>query len=269
MTTFYVSHGSPMQAFENTPATDFFKEFSKRHMHERPKAVIAISGHWDTAVPSVTVASRNSTIHDFYGFPKELYELEYTAPGAPELAKRVKELLLKAGFKTVVEDNKRGLDHGAWMPLLLMYPEADIPVIQLSVQSSKDGAHHYKLGRALASLKDEGYLILGSGTTTHNLRQLDRNATGVEPWVKEFDQWLYESLTNNRYEDVINWSTKAPHARRAHPSSDHFMPLLIALGAAGEEPTSERIHSSFELGTLSMAAFAFDGAKSEKKQSSV
>jgi len=258
-----------MQAFENTPATDFLKSFSNLHMHERPKAIIAISGHWDTAVPSVTVASRNSTVHDFYGFPKVAYELEYTAPGAPELAKRVKELLLKAGFKTVVEDNKRGLDHGAWIPLMLMYPEADIPVIQLSVQSSKDGAHHYKLGRALTSLKDEGYLILGSGTATHNLRQLDRNATGVELWVKEFDQWLYESLTNNRYEDVINWSTKAPHARRAHPSSDHFMPLLIALGAAGEAPTSERIHSSFELGTLSMASFAFDGAKSGKEQPSV
>jgi 4,5-DOPA dioxygenase extradiol len=128
-----------------------------------------------------------------------ILQLEYTAPGAPELAKRVKELVLKAGFETVVEDNKRGLDHGAWVPLMLMYPEADIPVIQLSVQSSKDGAHHYKLGRALASLKDEGYLILGSGTITHNLRQLDSNATGVELWVKEFDQWLYESLTNNRF----------------------------------------------------------------------
>lgn len=99
----------------------------------------------------------------------------------------------------MVEDNKRGLDHGAWIPLMLMYPEADIPVIQLSVQSSKDGAHHYKLGRALTSLKDEGYLILGSGTATHNLKQLDLNATGVELWVKEFDQWLYESLTNNRF----------------------------------------------------------------------
>jgi 4,5-DOPA dioxygenase extradiol len=117
----------------------------------------------------------------------------------PELARRVKELLVNAGFQTVVEDKKRGLDHGAWVPLLLAYPDADIPVVQLSIQSCKDGVYHYKLGQALAPLKDEGFLVLGSGSVTHNLRQFDFSATGIVPWAKEFDDWLYESLNNNRF----------------------------------------------------------------------
>ncbi|CAK9231336.1 unnamed protein product [Sphagnum troendelagicum] len=263
MSTYYVSHGSPMLALEDTPARDFLKQFAALHVPERPKAILAISAHWDTNVPAVTAVSKNSTIHDFYGFPSELYQLQYPAPGMPELARRVKELLVNAGFQTVVEDKKRGLDHGAWVPLLLAYPDADIPVVQLSIQSCKDGAYHYKLGQALAPLKDEGFLVLGSGSATHNLRQFDFSATGIVPWAKEFDDWLYESLNNNRHEEVINWLIKAPHARRAHPSPDHFMPLLVALGAASEKPTTERIHSSFQMGTFSMASFAFHGTGSK------
>ena len=151
-------------------------------------------------------------------------QLKYPAPGAPKLAKRVKELLMSSGFDRVDEEKKRGLDHGAWVPLMLMYPEADIPVCQLSVQTNNDATYHYNMGKALAPLKDEGVLIVGSGATTHNLRML-RNTTSVQPWAQEFDAWLKEALIDGRYQDVNDYKEKAPHATVAHPWPDHFYPL--------------------------------------------
>lgn len=185
-----------------------------------------------------------------------MYQLKYPAPGAPELAQKVKELLMSSGFKTVQVDTKRGLDHGAWVPLLLMYPEADIPVCQLSVQTHKSGKHHYDIGKALASLKEEGVLIIASGTTTHNLRTLRFDGT-VAPWAVEFDEWLEQALLDRRYEDVNNYEEKAPHAKMAHPKADHFYPLHVAMGAAGEDAKAELIHRSWGLGTLSYTSYKF------------
>ncbi|CAN6844625.1 unnamed protein product [Brassica oleracea] len=157
------------------------------------------NGDWSS--PPNTVL-RNSTMHDFYGFPDPMYKLKYEAPGAIELGKRVKELLMgEGGMKRVDEDKNRGLDHGAWVPLMLMYLEADIPVCQLSVQSSQSGTYHYNMGKALAPLKDEGVLIIGSGSATHNLRKLDFNITNgsAVPWALAFDHWLRDSLLQGRY----------------------------------------------------------------------
>lgn len=158
------------------------------------------------------------------------------------------------------EDGSRGLDHGAWVPLYLMYPEADIPVCQLSVQPYKDGLHHYKMGKALASLKDEGVLIMGSGSATHNLRALSFDNSPPPAWASAFDDWLNDSLVNGRIEDVIQFEKRASNARRVHPSPEHFYPLLVALGAAGDNAKAKRIHTSWVASSLSMASFAFKTA---------
>ncbi|XP_024399007.1 extradiol ring-cleavage dioxygenase isoform X2 [Physcomitrium patens] len=254
LSTFYVSHGSPMMPLEDTPIREFFSTWTERYP-TRPKAILAISAHWDTREPAVNAVSQNSTIHDFYGFPRELYQLQYTPPGAPDVAKRVTSLLKDAGFKTVLEDNKRGLDHGAWTPLMLMYPNADIPVLQVSIQSNKDGLHHYQLGRALAPLKDEGVLIFASGTTVHNLREIDFSAKKPTVWAKAFDGWLTDVLLNSKHKEAMEWE-KAPYASKAHPHPDHFLPVLVGLGAAGEQCQAEKIYEEFAYG-LALSCFAF------------
>lgn len=247
--TFYISHGSPTLSIDDSiEARKFLQSWQKDVFEERPKSILVISGHWDTTVPTVNVIqTTNDTIYDFYGFPKPMYQLKYPAPGAPQLAKRVKELLNNSGFNRVDEDKKRGLDHGAWVPLMLMYPEADIPVCQLSVQSDLDGTYHYNLGKALAPLKDEGVLIMGSGSAVHNLGSLNPRG-GVAPWALEFDNWLKDALLDGRYEDVNHYEQKAPHAKKAHPCPDHFYPLHVAIGAAGENSKAKLIHNSINLG---------------------
>ncbi|XP_057782696.1 4,5-DOPA dioxygenase extradiol-like [Salvia miltiorrhiza] len=263
--TFYISHGSPTLSIdESLPARHFLKSFQHKCFSTKPKAILIISGHWETSEPAVNAVSGPSgTIYDFYGFPDQMYRLKYPAPGSPDLANRVKELLLKSGFETVHVDKKRGLDHGAWVPLMLMYPEADIPVVQLSVQTNKDGAHHYRMGRALRTLKDDGVLIVGSGAATHNLRKMNRDGSNrVEKWAQDFDSWIKEALAEGRYEDVNRYEEMAPNAKMAHPWPDHFYPLHVAMGAAGENTTGELIHHSWTHGTLSYASYRFaDKAK--------
>ncbi|KAJ0471886.1 putative stizolobate synthase [Helianthus annuus] len=259
--TFYISHGSPTLSIDETmPARHFLQSFQQKvypPTAPRPSSILVISGHWETEYPTVNaVDGVSETIYDFYGFPKSMYQLKYPAPGAPKLANRVKELLKSSGFKRVDEDKKRGLDHGAWVPLMLMYPEADIPVCQLSVQTNKDATYHYNMGKALAPLKEEGVLIVGSGATTHNLRML-RNTPSVQPWAQEFDTWLKEALIDGRYEDVNNYKEKAPHATVAHPWPDHFYPLHVAMGAGGANSKAELIHHSWGLSSLSYASYKF------------
>ncbi|KAI3435436.1 LigB domain-containing protein [Psidium guajava] len=256
--TFFISHGSPMMSIdESIQARHFLSSWKDAVLPQRPKAILMISGHWDTKDPSVNVVPRNDTIYDFYNFPKPMYELKYPAPGAPELAKRVKELLLASGFKRVNEDTKRGLDHGAWVPLMFMYPEADVPVCQLSIQSDRDGTYHYNLGKALVPLKEEGVLIVGSGSTTHNLRDIHSGDAPVPSWASEFDAWLKDALLGGRYEDVNHYDEIAPHAKKAHPWPDHFYPLHVAMGAAGVNAKAKLIHHSWSNGTLSYASYEF------------
>ncbi|KAK2977695.1 hypothetical protein RJ640_026834, partial [Escallonia rubra] len=262
--TFFISHGSPTLSIDETlPARHFLQSFREKVFSQRPSSILIISGHWETAHPTVNALSATTldTIHDFYGFPKPMYKLKYPAPGAPQLAMRVKEALVSSGFKRVDEDKKRGLDHGAWVPLMLMYPEADIPVCQLSIQTDRDATYHYNLGKALAPLKDDGVLIIGSGSATHNLRALRRSNDGcIASWALEFDTWLKESLLNGRYEDVNQYEEKAPNGKVAHPWPDHFYPLHVAMGAAGENAKAELIHHSWSLNALSYASYKFTTA---------
>lgn len=184
-------------------------------------------------------------------------QLKYPAPGAPELGNRVKQLIEESGVERVEEDKKRGLDHGAWVPLMLMYPEADIPVCQLSVSSHRDGSFHYDIGKALGPLKEDGVLIIGSGSATHNLRAIDLSNGPPPPWASQFMAWLKHSLLHRSFEDVKNFEEKAPNAKMAHPWPEHFLPLHVALGAAGEDADASLIHDSWHGGALSYASFQF------------
>ncbi|XP_062207651.1 extradiol ring-cleavage dioxygenase-like [Phragmites australis] len=261
MDTFFLSHGSPTLPIDDKiPARHFFKSWLPERVagDQPPRAILVVSGHWETATPAVNVIrGSNDTIHDFYGFPKPMYQLKYPAPGAPNLAIRTKELLEQAGFGPVKEDHSRGLDHGAWVPLMLMYPDANIPVCQLSVQTDRDGTYHYNLGRALAPLREDGVLILGSGSATHNLRKMGPFDSPVPQWAAEFDTWLKDSLLNGRHEDVKLYEEKAPYGKVAHPWPDHFYPLHVALGAAGDSARAELIHHSWTNATISYASYRF------------
>jgi 4,5-DOPA dioxygenase extradiol len=252
----FLSHGAPTLPLTDTPARAFLSNLGRSL--ERPKAILVVSAHWETETPAVNAVERNETIHDFGGFPRALYDLKYPAPGAPALAAEIAKTLREAGFPCAI-DTKRGLDHGAWVPLMLMYPEADLPVVQLSIQSHLGPEHHLKLGQALAALRDENILVLGSGGYTHNLRALDRwRLDGPErPWVGEFSDWIGAALTEGRTGDVTAYRRLAPHAAEAHPEEDHFMPLFVALGAGGEGARATRLHRSITFGSLRMDAYAF------------
>ncbi|MGF1610346.1 MAG: DODA-type extradiol aromatic ring-opening family dioxygenase [Kiloniellales bacterium] len=250
----FVSHGAP-----SLPLTDSLAAAYLRGLGAtlgRPKAVLCVSAHWDTTRPMLSLAERPETIYDFRGFPEALYRLTYPAPGAPDLARRAAALLAEAG-ETAELVPDRGLDHGAWVPLLLIYPRADIPVVQLSVQSGRGASAHLALGRALAPLRDEGVLILGSGGAVHNLRQYFGDPSARPDWALAFDDWLCRQVEAGAVEELVDYRVKAPHGRQAHPSEEHFLPLHVALGAAGEGAQGRVLHRSFD-GSLSMAAFAFD-----------
>ncbi|KAI9087818.1 hypothetical protein K1719_030148 [Acacia pycnantha] len=268
--TFYISHGSPMLLIDETiPARAFLQKWKTDVFPRRPSAILMISAHWDTEFPSVNTVSRNDTIYDFYGFPEFMYQLKYPAPAAPDLARKVKELLEASGIERVEEDRVRGLDHGAWVPLMLMYPEADIPVCQLSVSANRDGMFHYKMGKALAPLKEEGVLIIGSGSATHNLRTANRNAIDDVPWAVEFISWLKDSLLNGRYEEVNKFEEKAPNAKMAHPKAEHLLPLHVAMGAAGDNAKAKVIHDSLRGGTISYASFSFTSISNSSSSTSL
>ncbi|KAJ4783205.1 hypothetical protein LUZ62_034451 [Rhynchospora pubera] len=262
MDTFFIAHGSVSMVVDETiPARSFLQSWKSDTMPETPKAILMISGHWDTDAPTVNlIDGTNDTIHDFTGFPEFFYQLKYPAPGAPHLAQRVKELLDTSGFGPVEEDKARGLDHGAWVQLMLMYPEATIPVCQLSVQNGKSAEYHYNLGKALAPLRDEGVLIIGSGNVTHNLEAVGPNDGPIPKWASDFDTWFKDALLNGRYDEVNNCE-KAPGMKMNHPSPDHLFPLHVALGAAGNGAKATLIHHSWTNSVISYASYRFTAAQ--------
>ncbi|MFD1626235.1 DODA-type extradiol aromatic ring-opening family dioxygenase [Azospirillum griseum] len=245
----FVSHGAPTLILENSPGRAFLAGLGERL--GRPSAILAVSAHWTTRRPAVSTAAAPETVHDFYGFPDALYRLRYPAPGATALAERV------AGLIGGVADPTQGLDHGAWVPLKLMYPDADIPVAQVAVQPGRSAADHIAMGRQLAALRHEGVLILGSGGAVHNLREFQFGGVGVARWASDFANWLDSTLSAGDAEALANWQSRSPDARRAHPTDEHFLPLPVAFGAAGEEVRAERLHAGFEHGSIGMQAYAF------------
>jgi 4,5-DOPA dioxygenase extradiol len=250
----FVSHGAPTLAIDDGAAHQFLRGYGEAL--GRPRAVVVASAHWATSAPAVCAVNTPKTIHDFSGFPRALYQLAYPAPGSPALARRVAELLAKAGIDCALDQNW-GLDHGAWVPLLLMYPAADIPVLQIALQPQLGTQHHYALGRALAPLRDEGVLILGSGGATHNLRQLGAPDTPPPAWASDFSDWLHNTIASGQIETLLNYRALAPKAAQNHPTEEHLLPLLFAAGA-GAGGHGRRVHTSTTYGSLMMDAYAFD-----------
>jgi len=252
--TLFLSHGAPTLALDPGETGVAWRKLAAEL--PRPAAILCVSAHWMTEEPALSAPQKNETIHDFYGFPEPLYRMHYDPPAAPELAQGARGLLASAGFISSI-DRARGLDHGAWVPLGIMYPDADIPTAQLSIQLDRDAAWHYRLGKALRQLRESGVLILASGGAVHNLRALARGGGPAADWAQQFDEWLAEALADGRTSELLDWTKQAPSALMAQPSPDHFLPLFVALGAAGEGAKAVRVHHGFTLGSLSMAAFRF------------
>ena len=254
----FLSHGAPTLPLTDAPARDFLQGLGNRL--ERPSAILVASAHWETAQPMAGGGAVNETIHDFYGFPRALYALRYPAPGAPLLAERASDLLCAAGIASGV-DPARGLDHGAWVPLLMMYPDADIPVLQLSIQSHLGPAHHLQVGRALAPLRKDGVLIIGSGSFTHNLAEFGGHGPNdpAPDWANAFADWFDKALGEGRTCDLLTYRSQCPFAVRNHPTEEHLLPLYVALGAAGEGARAEHLHASATYGVLRMDAYGFRG----------
>jgi 4,5-DOPA dioxygenase extradiol len=251
----FISHGSPMHALEAGAAGNAWAALGRRL--GKPKAILISSAHWETNVPMLTGSAKPETIHDFSGFPEPLYRLRYPAAGAPAVAQRAQALLKEAGFTAAI-DGCRGLDHGAWAPLLYAYPEADVPVVQLSVQPELGPRHHLALGRSLRKLAEEGVLIIGSGHMTHNLRDWARGAGKAAPYAIEFQDWVFQRIRNNETEKLADYRSLNPNGVRAHPTDEHFLPLFVALGAAPEHERPERIFDAIESGVLAMDAYVFN-----------
>ena len=255
--TLFLSHGAPDLLIGKLPARDFLIDLGKTL--PRPRAVCVASAHYEHDNPHVTADAAPRTLHDFGGFDPALREVQYPARGEPQLAARIGALLDDAGF-SATQDAKWGFDHGTWCPLALMYPQADVPVVALSVSRRRDAAWHYALGRALSKLRAEDVLVIGSGALTHNLGEVappDSNAAAPE-FVHAFADWFDERLGAKDAGGLLQWASEAPAARRNHPSTEHLMPFFVALGAAGERWQATRLHRSVSYRALRLDAFRFD-----------
>ena len=255
--TLFVPHGAPTFALH--PGAAGAAIAAAAHALKQPRAIVVISAHWDTAVPTVGFAERPETIHDYRGFPDELYALRYPATGCPEAASEVVAALKAAGLP-VQQDAGRGLDHGAWAPLRQMFPNADVPIVPLSIQTPGGPEQAYRLGRALAPLTARGFLIIASGNITHNLRDYQlaaRNGGQTPDYVREFSEWVANHLATCDIAALLDYRRRAPGAAQAHPSDEHLLPLFVALGAAGSDARPQRLHAGIDDYVIAMDAYAF------------
>lgn len=250
--TLFVSHGAPDILLSQQTSVGTLQELGART--PKPRAIVVVSAHWISDPIGITTGQQLATIHDFGGFPEELYTLQYPAKGSDALSKEIAQRLLAQGMASELE-GQRGLDHGAWIPLHFMYPEANIPVVQVSlpVASLQDLA---KVGKALSPLRQEGVLIMGSGGSVHNLRALNRDHR-TEDWAIDFEAWLREAVEKNHFEWLITAEQFPHNFQRAHPTLEHYAPLIVAWAAGGPDQPGRRIHQSFDYGNLGMSFFEF------------
>jgi 4,5-DOPA dioxygenase extradiol len=254
----FVPHGAP--TFALRPGAAGAALVAKAATLALPRAIVIVSAHWDTAVPTVGLAEKLETIHDFWGFPEELYAIRYPATGCPEASREVVAAITAAGLP-VATDATRGLDHGAWVPLRLMFPDAEVPVIPLSVQSRGGAEQAYRLGQALAPLAAKGFLIIGSGSITHNLRDYQgawQNGGQTPAYVREFADWLAARVAEQDLPALFDYRQQAPAGRQAHPSEEHLLPFYVALGAGGENSRPQRFHVGIDDYVIAMDAYAFE-----------
>ena len=250
MPVLFVGHGSPMNAIELNEFSRAWRELGLAL--PRPSAILAVSAHWYVAGTRVNGAAQPRQVYDMYGFPQPLYQLKYPAPGAPELAARIQTLLPETA-----RDDRWGIDHGTWSVLCHMFPDADVPVTQLSVDYGAPADAHYAIGRALKPLREEGVLILASGNVVHDLRRVDWDMEGGLPWADEFDEYICRAILEDRPQDVVRYTRAGNSAREAFPTPDHFYPLLYALGAREPGEAAEVFCKKRMMGSLSMTGYRF------------
>lgn len=253
----YISHGSPMTALHPGQTRDRLIEVAASL--PKPRAIVIATAHWLARTPHVGADPKPQTIHDFSGFPQALYEMQYPAPGDPVLAAQVAERLTAHQLPATL-DPTRGLDHGVWAVLHLMYPAADIPLVPVSIQPYLGPGHHLAMGRALADLRHDNVLIIGSGSITHNLRDWRGRSDGVADYVPPFVDWMENKLRDNQIDALLDYRKQAPFAEKAHPSDEHLLPLYFAMGAAGSATLgAQRIDAGIDIGFLAMDIYRFDG----------
>ena len=259
----FVPHGAPTFALRPGAAGAALQAFAKT-LPKAPalRAIVVVSAHWQTQVPHVGFATQPTTVHDFYGFPEALYAIQYPAMGSPQIAEEV-ALALEAAGMTVVRDAQHGLDHGAWVPLRLMFPEAGTPVIPLSLPQHGGAQAAYRLGQALQGLAEKGVLVIGSGSMTHNLRDYQiaaRNGGQTPAYVSTFTDWIAQRLEAKDVPALLDYRRQAPAAAQAHPTDEHLLPFFVALGAAGaaaSTPSGKRFYAGVDDYVISMDAYAF------------
>ncbi|PWW04447.1 4,5-DOPA dioxygenase extradiol [Hoeflea marina] len=264
MPSLFISHGSPDTAIADTSAAAFLRRAAGDL--PRPKAIVVVSAHFEVSGGTAVLAdAKPQTVHDFGGFQQELYEMQYPAPGDPGLATAIVDSLVAQGFHSQPVSG-HGFDHGVWVPLKLMYPDADIPVVAVSVDPRAGPDYHLRLGHALAGLGRQGVLVIGSGSFTHNLREAfvalrqGNRDPAVQPWVTDFVDWMNGRLAAGDSTALLDYRRQAPFAERNHPTDEHLLPLYAAMGAAGEAFIARQLHDSNEFGVLSMAMWRFDAA---------
>lgn len=255
----FVPHGAPTFALDPGEAGDALARLGREL--PRPRAVIVVSPHWDTASPTLGGALAPETIHDYWGFPRELYSLRYPASGNYCVASEARDLLEDAGFDASI-DLDRGLDHGAWVPLRHLFPDADIPIVPLSVQSRLGPAHHLAVGQALAPLTATGVLIVASGNLTHNLGDFmaSLRGKGAPDYVQAFPDWIAARIAAGDLDALLDYRSRAPGARQAHPSDEHLLPLFVAIGAAGGLKGAHPAYRGTADQVLAMDAYRFTAA---------
>jgi len=257
----FVSHGAPLFALdagETGPALTRWGQ-ALRARFPALRGVVVMSPHWMARTPQVMTGPQPATWHDFGGFPPALYQLQYPAPGAPALAQEVLDLLQAAGV-AAQGDAQRPFDHGAWVPLMHLFPEADLPVVQVALPVGAGPAEVYAMGAALRGLRSQGVLVLGSGSMTHNLAEFFGGAREPAPYVIAFSRWIESALARGDLKALLNYRSLAPHAERAHPTEDHFLPLFFALGAAGDDLHVNYLSREVMYSMLAMDAFALQPA---------
>jgi 4,5-DOPA dioxygenase extradiol len=254
MQSLFLAHGSPMNAIEDKEYTRFLEHLGRTL---NPKAIVIFTAHWESEVLTVSASDQPyETIYDFYGFPDELYQIQYPAKGSSVIANKIEERFTKQGL-SIKKDMKRGLDHGSWTLMHRLFPKADIPVVQISVNPFLPPEQQYEIGKALRGLEKEDILIIGSGVTVHNLRMIKWGQTTPEPWAVEFDDWLIEKIEKEELPSLFEYEKRAPHAQMAVPRPEHFVPLYIAMGAANSLKSAKVIFRNYEFGTLSNLCYQF------------
>lgn len=254
MPVVFVGHGSPMNAINENKYTQEWRRLSERI--PRPKAILSVSAHWYTRGSYLTGQENPPQIYDFYGFPKEMYELKYEVQGSKNLVDRVKELIPEA-----ISVEEHGIDHGTWCPLRYIYPEADVPVVQLSVDGLAGPAGAIELGKKLAPLRDEGYLIMGSGNVVHSFKELSWDLKICYDWAYDFDARIKLAIESGRTKDLINYSELGEGGKRAFHTEEHYLPLLYAMGATDSEDSVEVFSKSCEMGSMSMTSYLWGSDK--------